>query len=164
MNTFFLAQIGGNLFGLKKECVVGVGVRDDERVKPVEVDGLRCLPLPSGDQAVVCNLQEIFPHGEGNRHAAQGYYLIVTHQGRFMAMPMTGKGRLVMAQGTDAHPLPPAFTGQARRLTSGVLVNCNDLILLMNMDVLLSLPQEARGKVADAKSVKKQLPDDGGRR
>ena len=52
MNTFFLAQIGGNLIGLKKESVVGVGVRNEERVKPIEMDGLRCLLLPGGDHEI----------------------------------------------------------------------------------------------------------------
>jgi hypothetical protein len=164
VNTFFLAQIGGNLIGLKKESVVGVGVRNEERVKPIEMDGLRCLLLPGGDHAAICDLQEMFADGEVNRHAAQGYYLIVSHQGQFMAVPMTGKGRLVMARETDALPLPPAFSAQARRLVSGVLVNCNNFILLMNMDVLLGLPREMRGDAPGVKSAVEQLSDNGGRR
>lgn len=144
MKNYFLALIGGQLFALDKECVAGIGIHNDNRVKLLEDKGKKFLPLPDGNQAMVCDLQQVMPGGESHR-SKQSHYLIVTHEGRFVALLMTGKGRLFMAEEAEQIPLPPAFIGISRKLVSGVLVNCNDLILLMNAHSLLKTPDWVAG-------------------
>ena len=139
MKTFFLAQIGRQFFGLTKECVAGVGVRND-KVKPLEEDGKKFLSLPNGSQAVICDLQSFMGGGEASLHAKQNHYLIINHQKRFMALAMTGKGRIVTADETASRPLPSVFTGMSRELIPGVLINCMDLILLVDLEALLNVP------------------------
>jgi len=139
LKTYYLALIGGQLFGLDKECVAGVGIRDESKVKPQEEDGKKILPLPDGNFATICDLQTLLVGGEAFR-ARQSHYLIVTYQGRFTALVMTGKGSLVMVDDTSPSALPPAFIGRSRELISGVLINCTDLILQLNLDALAKVP------------------------
>lgn len=135
MKAYFLALIGGQLFAVDKECVAGVGIRNESKGKLLEEKGRKFLPLPDGNLAAIYDLQP--PLGErAALPARQSHYLIVSHQGRFMALVMTGKGRLAMVDETMPSALPPAFSGFPRELVPGVLVNCADLILLLNLDVL----------------------------
>ena len=110
MKPYFLALIGGQLFGLDKECVVGRGIRDENRVKPLKENGKKFLPLPNGNLAAICDLQPLLGGGAALR-ARQSHYLIVTYQGRFIALVMTGAGRLVTVDETLPSALPPAFIG-----------------------------------------------------
>lgn len=139
MKPYFLALIGGQLFGLDKDCVAGVGTRDESKVKPIEENGKRYLPLPDGNFALICDLNPQLVGGEGGQ-TRQSHYLIVTHQGRFMALVMSGKGRLVMMDTSSSRPLPLAFNTLARELIPGVLINCTDLILLLDLDALATVP------------------------
>lgn len=50
-----------------------------------------------------------------------------------------------MADVAAASPLPPAFTGHSRNLIPGVLVNCMDLILLVDLKAALMATGEAAG-------------------
>jgi hypothetical protein len=137
MKTLFLMQIGRQLFAIDKECVVGVGAQDDGRVKPVEENGKKYLPLPHGNRAVICDVQALMTGAESSLLSKRGNYLIVAHEENLMALTMSGKGRIVMADITAALPLPPAFTGKSRDLIPGALINCTDLILLVDLKVLL---------------------------
>lgn len=145
MKTYFLAVIGGQLYGVDKASVAGVGVRNQSKVQPLGENGQQFLPLPDGNLAAICDLQSSPAGGEPFR-VPQSHYLIVTHQGRYLALVMTGKGRLVMADETGALALPPAFSGLSKALIAGVLVNCNDMILQLNLDVLVSLPDWAASR------------------
>ena len=144
MTTFLLAQIGGQLFGFAKECVAGVGVRNDAKVKPLEENGEKFLPLADGSRAIICDMQSFAGGGKTPLPSRKGNYLIINHQGGFIAMPMAGRGRIVMLDETASLPLPPAFTGKSRQLIPGALINCTDLILLVDLDVLSELSE---GKV-----------------
>jgi hypothetical protein len=139
MRTYFLALIGGQLFGVDKECVAGVGSRNENKVKPQEENGQKFLPLHGGNLAAICDLQPLLAGG-ATSHAPQDHYLIVTHRGRFLALVMTGKGRLVTVDDTSPRTLPPAFIGRARELIPGILINCTDLILQLNLDALAKTP------------------------
>lgn len=136
MKTLFLMQIGRQLFAVDKECVVGVGVRDDEKVKPVEENGKTYLPLPHGNRAIICDLPALVNGSESSSTSKRGHYLIVAHEENLMALTMSGKGRIVMADVAGALPLPPAFTGKSRELIPGALINCSDLILLLDLHSL----------------------------
>ncbi len=138
MKAYFLALIGGQLFGLRKESVAGIGTRDESKVKPLEENGKKLLPLPDGNFALICDLLPLMG-GEGG-HARQSHYLIVTHQGQLIALVMSGKGRLVMMEASSPSPLPLAFNALARDLIPGVLINCTDLILLLDLDALAAVP------------------------
>lgn len=140
IKNYFLALIGGQLFALGKDSVAGIGIHNDSRAKLLEDKGRKFLPLPDGNQAIFCDLQQVMPGGE-SRRSKQSHYLIVTHEGQYVALLMTGKGRLFMADETKQCSLPPALTGVARELISGVLVNCHDLILLLNAPSLLKAPE-----------------------
>ena len=140
MKDYFLALIGGQLFALGKDNVAGIGIHNDSRAKLLEDKGKKYLPLPDGNQAIFCDLQQVMPGGEARR-SKQSHYLIVTHEGQYLALLMTGKGRLFMADETEQRPLPPALTWVSRKLISGILVNCNDLILLLNAPSLLKAPE-----------------------
>jgi hypothetical protein len=135
MKTYFLALIGGQLFGLDKECVVGRAICDENKVKPLEKNGKKFLRLVGGNLAVICDLQPLVVGGAPFR-ARQSHYLVVTCQGRFIALVMNGKGRLVTVDETSPSILPPAFIGISRELIPGVLINCTDLILLLNLEAL----------------------------
>jgi len=137
MKTLFLMQIGRQLFAIDKECVVGVGAQDDGKVKPVEENGKKYLPLPHGNRAVICDVQALMTGAEASLSSKRGNYLIVAHEETLMALTMSGKGRIVMADVAAALPLPPAFTGKSRDLIPGALINCTDLILLVDLKVLL---------------------------
>ena len=139
MKDYFLALIGGQLFALDKGCVAGIGIHNESRGKLLEENGKKFLPLPDGNQAILCDLQQVMPGNDSHR-SKQSHYLIITVQGRFVALSMSGKGRLFMADEGELRPLPPAFTGIAREWVFGVLVNCNDLILVMNASALLKPP------------------------
>ena len=45
-----------------------------------------------------------------------------------------------MMDASSPSPLPLAFNPLARGLIPGVLTNCNDLILLLDLDVLATVP------------------------
>jgi hypothetical protein len=137
MKTLFLMQIGRQLFAIDKECVVGVGAQDDGRVKPVEENGKKYLPLPHGNRAVICDVQALMTGAGASLSSKRANYLIVAHEENLMALTMSGKGRIVMADVVAALPLPPAFTGKSRDLIPGALINCMDLILLIDLRVLL---------------------------
>jgi hypothetical protein len=117
--------------------VVGVGAQDDGRVKPVEENGKKYLPLPHGNRAVICDVQALMTGAEASLSSKRGNYLIVAHEENLMALTMSGKGRLVMADVAAALPLPPALTGRSRDLIPGALINSTDLILLVDLKVLL---------------------------
>jgi|GEM_PF-1329219 len=146
MKTLYLAQIGLQFFAVDKECVAGVGRRNDDAVKPVAENGKQYLPLPHGNRAVICDVQALMS-GTGGASPARrgGYYLIVAHEDQFMALTMSTKGRIVMADVAAAHPLPPAFTGQSRALIPGVVVNCTDLILLVDLKAVLAAADGTAG-------------------
>jgi len=137
MKPLFLAQIGRQLFAVDKENVVGVGVRNDDTIKPVVENGRAYLPLPHGNRAVICDLQTLMTRNGGLLPSKRGYYLIVAHEENLMALTMSGKGRIIMADVAAARPLPPAFARKSRVLIPGVLVNCTDLILLVDLQALL---------------------------
>jgi len=145
MKTYFLAVIGGQLFGVAKESVAGVGVRSQSKVPPIEGNGQQFLPLPDGNQAAIIDLQPCMAVGKTFR-APQSHYLIVNHQGRHLALVMTGKGRLVMVDDTGTQALPPAFSGLSKTIVAGVLVNCNDLILQIDLDELIKMPDWAASR------------------
>jgi hypothetical protein len=145
MKTYFLAVIGGQLFGLAKESVAGVGVRNHSKVPPMEENSQQFLPLPDGNQAAILDLQSSMAGGETFR-APQSHYLIVNHQGQYLALVMTGKGRLVMVDDTGVQALPPAFSGPSKTIIAGVLVNCNDLILQIDLDGLINMPAWAASR------------------
>jgi len=137
MKTLFLAQIGRQLFAVDKECVLGVGMHNDNPVK-TESDGRRYLPLPHGHRAVICDVRTLMAGYEEEASAKRrGHYLIVGHDNQAMALVMNGKGRIATADIAAALPLPPAFTGLPRALVSGVLANGADLILLLNLQAVL---------------------------
>lgn len=137
MKTLFLMQIGRQLFAIDKECVVGVGTQDDGRVKPVEENGKKYLPLPHGNRAVICDVQALMTGTESSLSSGRGNYLIVAYEENLMALTMSGKGRIVMADVAAALPLPQAFTGKSRDLIPGALINCTDLFLLVDLKALL---------------------------
>ncbi len=145
MKTYFLAVIGGQLFGVAKESVAGVGVRSQSKVPPIEENGQQFLPLPDGNLAAIIDLQPCMAGGE-TFLAPQSHYLIVNHQGRYLALVMTGKGRLVMVDDSGAQTLPPAFSGLLNTIIAGVLVNCNDLILQIDLDGLTKMPDLAASR------------------
>lgn len=145
MKSLFLAQIGGQLFALDKDYVAGVGIRNDAKLKPLQKNGRQVLPLANGNEALICNLQALLPMDK-MEYSRQEYYLVIKYQGRFMALTMTGRGRLVMADEKNCQTLPPTFTGSARRLVPGVLINCSDLVFLLDMAVLGELPDHAIGQ------------------
>lgn len=137
MKPLFLAQVAGQLVAVDKEVVVGVG-RRDSAIKPVEENGRQYLPLPHGAKAVICDLQTLL-NGPGATPAGKReYYLIVAQEEQLLALTMTGKGTMIMADIAGASPLPPAFTGQSRQVAPNVLVNCADLILLADLKALLA--------------------------
>jgi hypothetical protein len=142
MKSFYLAQIEGQLFGLDKDCVAGVGVRNDTKLKPQQKNGRKVLPLANGAEAVICDLQSFLAQGR-RVQPRQEYSLIIKHEDRFMALTMTGRGRLVMMDEKDARMLPPAFSDRSRRLLQGVLINCADLVFLLDLDALMELPEHA---------------------
>jgi hypothetical protein len=149
MKTLFLIQIGRQLLAIDKECVVGVGVRDDDKVKPVEENGKTYLPLPHGNRAIICDLPTLMNGRESLPISKRGHYLIVAHDENLMALTMSGKGRIVMADVAAALPLPPAFIGKSRNLIPGALINCSDLILLLDLHSL----HEAIGEAVPALQV-----------
>ena len=138
MKTLFMAQIGRQFFAVDKEWVAGVGIRNDDKIKPVEENGKVYLPLPHGNRAVICDVQALMSGSTNSLPSKRGYYLIVAHEEHFMALTMSGKGRIVMADVSTAAPLPSAFNGKSRDIISGVLVNCTDLILLVDLKALLA--------------------------
>lgn len=163
MKPLFLAQIGRQLFGLTKECVAGVGTRNDSKVKPLEENGKKYLPLSHGNQAMICDLLPLMAMDEeASLRAKHSHYLILNHHQRFIALAMTGKGRLVMADAAAARPLPPAFTGISRTLIPNVLANCTDLILLVDMDALLSVPDWVRSVKNGGHRLQESFPIGGG--
>ena len=140
MTAYFLALIGGQLFAVDKERVVGVGTRDESKVKPLEDEGRKFLPLANSDMALIWDLLPHMPLQKGQPRCT--HYLLVRQQGLFMALPMLGKGRLVQADDTARQSLPPAFTGMDRRLIHSVLVNCRDIILMLDLDTLAEVSDE----------------------
>lgn len=147
MTAYFLALIGGQLFAVDKEHVVGVGAHDETKVRPLEDEGRRFLPLANNDMALICDLLPHMPFQRGP--ARWTHYLIVRQQGLFMALPMQGRGRLVQVDEKARQSLPPAFTGMARRLIQGVLVNCRDIILILDLDTLAEVSDEPAAMVAN---------------
>ena len=138
MKTLFMAQIGRQFFAVEKEWVAGVGVRNDEKIKPVTENGKVYLPLPHDNRAVICDVQALLSGSTNLLPSKRGYYLIVAHEEHFMALTMSGKGRIVMADMSKAAPLPAAFSGKSRDIIPGVLVNGTDLILLVDLKALLA--------------------------
>lgn len=130
MRTYFLALIGGQWFGLDTECVTNVGIYNESKEK-----GKKELLLPDGNLATVCDLQPLLG-GEPASCACPSHYLIITHQGRFIALVMAGKGRFAMVDDTSPRVLPPAFIGIARELIPGAVINCTDVILQLNLEAL----------------------------
>ncbi|WP_043770040.1 chemotaxis protein CheW [Desulfobulbus propionicus] len=139
MNTFFVIQIEEQLFGLAKEWVAGVGVRNDSKVKPIEENGRKCLPLAHGHRAVICDFRDLLGIGDAASHGKQQFYVILSHHGRFMAVPMSGRGRLVMVNETTVHALPSAFQGQPRKLVPGIVHNGQDAIVLVDVQALMDI-------------------------
>jgi len=140
MKACFLALIGGQLFGLEKHNIAGIGVRDDSRVKPVEKQGRLYLTLPNGEQALICDLFQAIGAEESHKFK-RSHYLIVTNEEQFLALAMTGKGRLLTMDVAAQSLLPPAFTGFSRDLVAGVVSNCNDVIVLLNVAALFKAPE-----------------------
>lgn len=139
MKTLYLAQIGRQLFAVDKECVLGVGMLHDGAVKPMEEEGRLYLPLPHGNRAVICDVRALMGRNGDRISSGRGcYYLIIGHGEQVMALTMSGKGRIIVADVVAARPLPPAFTGQSRALIPGVLVNGMDLILLIDLQAALA--------------------------
>lgn len=151
MTAYFLALIGGQLFAVDKERVIGVGVRDEARVKPLEDEGRKFLPLANSDMALICDLLPHMPLQRGQARCT--HYLLVRQQGLFMALPMLGKGRLVQIDDAARQSLPPAFTGMERRLIQSVLVNCRDIILMLDLDALAEVSDETGTATARSKGV-----------
>lgn len=145
MKTYFLAVIGGQLFGVDRESVAGVGVRSPGRMASLTENSQQFLPLPDGNLAAICDLQPSLAGGEP-LSAPPSHYLVITHQGRYLALVMTDKGRLVMVDERRAGSLPPAFTGRSREMIAGVLLNGNDLIFILNLDALLQGPDWAASR------------------
>jgi hypothetical protein len=138
MKTLHLAQIGGQLFAVDKECVLGVGMYKADSPRPIEQDGRRYLPLPNGHRVAICDVRALMTGYDAEAIAKpRGYYLIIAHGKQAMALPMSGKGRIVTADIAAALPLPSACAGQSRALISGVLANGDDLILLLNPQSVL---------------------------
>lgn len=145
MKTYFLAVIGDQLFGVDRASVAGVGVRPPRRVAPLEENDQQFLPLPDGNLAAIRDLRPSLGGGAGPR-APQSHFLVISHQGRHLALVMTGKGRLVMVDESGVRSLPPAFTGRSREMIAGVLVNGKDLILILNLDALVQGPDWAASR------------------
>lgn len=152
MTAYFLALIGGQLFAVDKERVVGVGAHDEAKVKPLEDEGRKFLPLANSDMALICDLLPHMPFFQKGS-ARWTHYLIIRQQGLFMALPMQSKGRLVQADEKARQSLPPAFTGMARRLIEGVLVNCRDIILILDLDTLAEVSDESAAMVTNGSPV-----------
>ncbi|MBM9536453.1 hypothetical protein [Desulfobulbus alkaliphilus] len=139
MNLFFLAMIRGQLFGFEKHAIAGIGVRDASRVQSMKKQGQRYIPLPNEKQALVCDLFKVLdPHGTDD--FKQSHYLILTFQDQFLALSMTGKGRLLSMDVNGQLSLPHAFTGFARDLVAGAIPNGKDIILLLHMAALFKVP------------------------
>ena len=147
MRAYYLALIGGQIFAIEKERVAGVGVRDENKLKPKEDNGRKFIPLGNADMALVCDL---LPHIAGKHGKISAtHYLIISHQGLFMALPMLGRGRLVMADETAIQPLPPAFAGIARKLVPGIVINCMDIIMMVDLDILAEVSDSMDSMSAD---------------
>lgn len=144
MKACFLALIGGQLFGLEKHNIAGIGVRDDRRVRPVERQGRLYIALPNGEQALICDLFQAMGVEE-SRIFKRSHYLIVTNEGQFLALAMTGKGRLLTVDVAAQTLLPPAFTGFSRDLVAGIVPNGNDAIVLLNVAALFKAPDYMLG-------------------
>lgn len=136
MNSLFLMQIGHQLVAIDKQIVMGIAVRDDDKIKLMEEDNKTYLPLPHGNRAIVFDLSTLISGKQPQFSRKREYYLIVAHEDNLLALTMNGKGRFVMANMTNAHPLPPAFPEQARKLIPRVVINGSDLIMLISLHAL----------------------------
>ena len=136
MKSCFLAQVGGQLFGVERSYVRGVSVGSIGKRSSMDRDSGTLLQLADGNQAVFCDLRNLMPVSSGRRNR-QANSLILHSDGRFLVLAMTGRGRLAMLDETACKPLPPAFPEACRVLVPGVLINGHDLVLMLDVSALL---------------------------
>lgn len=145
MKSYYLAMVGGQLLAFKREAVAGVAARGERKRRPPVEHGREVLRLAQDRTALICDLQP-FLGGVGETGAdtdPQDHYLIIMHREQYLALIMTGKGRLIMLEEEALLALPPAFSGPARQLVQGVLLNGADVVFLLDSEVLLNLPGHA---------------------
>lgn len=152
MKSFFLAQIGGQLFGVERSCVRGVSVGKAGQRAPAERCSGTILPLADGHQAVFCDLRELMA-GSADRRDRLESSLILHSDDRFLVLAMSGRGRLAMVDDVACKPLPPAFPDFCRSIVPGALINGRDLVLMLDVPALLEavapdLGGDSRGQSA----------------
>lgn len=141
MKKLYLTQIGRQLFAIDRKCVIGVGICSSTSFKTIREGNQLYLPLPNGTRALICDVQALMA-GPDEGIPARPHYLIVNHNNLIMGLAMNDKGTTIMADIALAQPLPPAFTGQSRKLVPGLLTVDSDLVLLLDLQALLEATTE----------------------
>ena len=159
MKSFFLAQIGRQLFGVEKSYVRGVSVGKAGKRAPEGRGSGTILPLADGNQAVFCDLYELMsgPVSWRNRQESS---LILRSDGRFLVLAMSGRGRMAMVDEAACKPLPPAFPDDCRSLVPKALINGGDLVLMLDVSALLDAVAPDRERDNRDESAA-DLPQDG---
>lgn len=142
MTTWFLAVIGGQLFAFERDRVAGVGARGRRHSGWPTTGGQ--LPLAGGRQALVCDLLALPGMASAGRDGLD-HLLVIMVDHLWLALAMSGRGRLATFDETAWQPLPPAFRGAARHLVTGVLPNGADLVLRIDPQALRAWSETAAG-------------------
>ncbi|MDD2463498.1 MAG: hypothetical protein PHI97_05830 [Desulfobulbus sp.] len=137
MTSLFLAPIKGQLIGIDKEWVSGVGACKVDPNQSAVINDQKYLRLPSGERALIFDFQGLFENTFNAKREPLKYYLILHYKDRYTAIPIHGRGQWVSVTEPTTATLPPAFTKRAKELIPRIILNGNDIILLPDMDALL---------------------------
>ncbi|MGD9947149.1 MAG: hypothetical protein AB7U29_01570 [Desulfobulbus sp.] len=137
MTALFLAPIKGQLIGIDKKWVSGVGACKVDPSQSAEIVDQKYLRLPSGERALIFDFQRLFENTFTAKRDELKYYLILHYKDRYTAIPIHGRGQWISVTEPTTATLPPAFTKDSKELIPRIILNGNDIILLPDMDALL---------------------------
>ncbi|MGE4559455.1 MAG: hypothetical protein AB7E77_04610 [Desulfobulbus sp.] len=136
MTALFLAPIKGQLFGINKEWVAGVGACKIDPHQSAEKNGRKYLRLPTGERTNIFDFQCLLDKQCSAQQDSLKYYLILHYKGEYTAIPIHGRGQWASVTEPTTTPLPPAFARPSKELIPRIIINGNDIILLPDMDTL----------------------------
>ncbi|PIE56849.1 MAG: hypothetical protein CSA34_02495 [Desulfobulbus propionicus] len=131
--TYFLIKVKGQLFAIDRDVVAGVVLQGKARV--IEENGVTILPISGGRRAVIVDLGKTL-NSKAPARPSFVCYCVLRLADIYLALPMQGKGRQVMAMQDALLPLPAACTAATRALISEVLVNGKDTVPIIREQVL----------------------------
>ena len=135
MKDVFLADFGGFWYLFDRTVVQRV-MAMETAPKPTVGQGQSWLDTEEGN-VEICPLNLVFKRPANER--GNNHYLVLSHNGRLLALPMRGKGRECMALLHALRPLPPAFPELSRQLVTGLLLNGLDVVMRLDVDELVKV-------------------------